>query len=235
MTAWPVRADPVTETICTSGSRTMASPISAPPVTMFKTPDGSPASAASSARRRVDRGVFGAGFSTMVLPAARAGPIFQIAMTKGKFQGAMLPTTPIGRRTSMEVYPLLSTPAPVPSSDRPEPAKKRRLSAAKGSSPSAKTAVGLPVSSTSRRVSSPESDSMRSARRSRIRARSPGVRPAQSPKAAAAAAVASPTSSADAGVIAAEMSPVAGFTRSWRSPRPERVSPLMWTPWISGT
>ena len=62
-----------------------------------------PAAAASSASRRVLRGVDGAGFSTTVLPAARAGPSFQTAMTSGKFHGAMLPTTPIGRRSSIEV------------------------------------------------------------------------------------------------------------------------------------
>ena len=49
------------------------------------------------------RGVVGAGLSTTVLPAASAGPIFQIAMTSGKFHGAMLPTTPTGRRSSIEV------------------------------------------------------------------------------------------------------------------------------------
>ena len=48
-------------------------------------------------------GVPGAGLSTTVLPAARAGPSFQMAMMKGKFQGAMPATTPTGRRMTSEV------------------------------------------------------------------------------------------------------------------------------------
>ncbi len=32
------------------------------------------------------------------LPAARAGPSFQLAMRIGKFHGTMSPTTPIGSR-----------------------------------------------------------------------------------------------------------------------------------------
>jgi len=33
-----------------------------------------------------------------VLPAASAGPIFQLASMSGKFQGTIKPTTPIGSR-----------------------------------------------------------------------------------------------------------------------------------------
>ena len=40
---------------------------------------------------------------TTAFPAASAGPIFHTAMTRGKFQGAIDPTTPTGRRTSTEV------------------------------------------------------------------------------------------------------------------------------------
>ena len=108
---------------------------------------------------------------TTVLPAANAGPIFQAAMTNGKFHGVMEPTTPIGRRSSIEVYPSLKTPAPVPSRDRAAPAKNRRLSTPKGSSPSRIVATGLPVSSTSRRVISSACSSTRSAKRSSTRDR----------------------------------------------------------------
>jgi hypothetical protein len=51
----------------------------------------------------VVRGVRGAGLITTPLPAATAGPSFQTAMNSGKFHGAIEPTTPIGRRTSIEV------------------------------------------------------------------------------------------------------------------------------------
>lgn len=39
-------------------------------------------------------GVVSAGFSTMALPAASAGASFQAAMSRGKFQGMIWPTTP---------------------------------------------------------------------------------------------------------------------------------------------
>ena len=41
-------------------------------------------------------GVCSAGFSTTQLPAARAGATFQAAISSGKFQGMIWPTTPSG-------------------------------------------------------------------------------------------------------------------------------------------
>ena len=49
---------------------------------MLNTPGGKN-SWAISASSEVDAGVVSLGFSTMVLPAARAGPIFQIAIISG--------------------------------------------------------------------------------------------------------------------------------------------------------
>ncbi len=43
-----------------------------------------------------------------MLPAARAGPSFQLAMFIGKFHGTMSPTTPIGSR-SVKSSPGLET------------------------------------------------------------------------------------------------------------------------------
>ena len=43
------------------------------------------------------RGVVSAGFSTQVLPAARAGANFHAAISRGKFQGMIWPATPRGR------------------------------------------------------------------------------------------------------------------------------------------
>jgi hypothetical protein len=37
---------------------------------------------------------------TTVLPAARAGPSFQLVNISGKFQGTIWPTTPTGLRTT---------------------------------------------------------------------------------------------------------------------------------------
>ena len=44
----------------------------------------------------MDAGVCSAGFITTVQPAARAGANFHAAINKGKFQGIICPTTPIG-------------------------------------------------------------------------------------------------------------------------------------------
>ena len=52
---------------------------------------------------RVLPGVAGAGLTTMVLPAAMAGPIFHNAMIIGKFHGAIPTTGPTGLRTTIEV------------------------------------------------------------------------------------------------------------------------------------
>ncbi len=48
--------------------------------------------------RKALSGVSSAGFMTTVLPAARAGPIFQLQNMSGKFQGTIIPTTPSGSR-----------------------------------------------------------------------------------------------------------------------------------------
>src|SRR5215208_1404328 len=89
-TAFPVATSPVRETISTPGWRTMPAPAGSPsPVTTFRTPRGK-MSAASSAILRVVSGVCSEGFSTTVLPAARAGPIFQTAIMKGVIPGRYL-------------------------------------------------------------------------------------------------------------------------------------------------
>ena len=68
----------------------------AAPVTTLNTPAGIPARSASSASARAEKGVGRAGLSTMVQPAARAGPALRVIMADGKFQGVMAATTPIG-------------------------------------------------------------------------------------------------------------------------------------------
>ena len=50
--------------------------------------------------RSVDSGVSSAGFITTVLPAASAGPIFQLVNISGKFHGTIWPTTPTGSRST---------------------------------------------------------------------------------------------------------------------------------------
>ena len=66
----------------TSGCVTIAWPVSLPPETTFSTPLGRNSDAISPSRSVVS-GVVGAGLRTIVLPAASAGPIFQIAIISG--------------------------------------------------------------------------------------------------------------------------------------------------------
>jgi len=73
-----------------------AFPTSAPgPLTMFSTPSGT-TSSSSSASLRIDQGVGLAGLSTTQLPAASAGASFQAAISSGKLNGMICPTTPSG-------------------------------------------------------------------------------------------------------------------------------------------
>jgi hypothetical protein len=79
----PVSTDPVSETMSTSGWVTSDSPAGWPwPAITLSTPLGK-ISPASSASLMVVTGVVSAGFSTTVLPVARVGPIFQIAIISG--------------------------------------------------------------------------------------------------------------------------------------------------------
>ena len=63
---------------------------------MFITPSGTPASEQISANKRAVKEVYSAGLRTTVLPAAKAGAIFQANISNGKFQGIIWPHTPIG-------------------------------------------------------------------------------------------------------------------------------------------
>ncbi len=71
----------------------------------MNTPSGMPASSASSPIRIAVSGVISAGFSTTVLPAARAGAKPQPAMGIGKFHGTITPTTPSGSRNVRSTPP----------------------------------------------------------------------------------------------------------------------------------
>jgi len=65
-------------------------------VTMLSTPFGKPASARMSASRSIDSGVSAAGLTTMVQPAAIAGPILRVPMASGKFHGVIIKQGPTG-------------------------------------------------------------------------------------------------------------------------------------------
>ena len=65
------------------------------PLTMLTTPFGK-RSPIISIITMIDAGVCSAGFNTTQLPAANAGASFQVAISNGKFQGIICPTTPSG-------------------------------------------------------------------------------------------------------------------------------------------
>ena len=80
--ACPARTEPVIATIAASGARPGARPVSRSPVMTLRTPGGRN-SAAISASSSVVSGVVSLGLSTTVLPAARAGANFQMAIIIG--------------------------------------------------------------------------------------------------------------------------------------------------------
>ncbi|MNY10511.1 hypothetical protein D3C86_1434960 [compost metagenome] len=87
--------------------RTIGLPVSslptseAEPVTTLNTPGGIPAFSARAAKARAEYGVCEAGLSTMVQPAARAGPALRVIIAEGKFHGVMAAVTPIGCLSTM--------------------------------------------------------------------------------------------------------------------------------------
>ncbi len=73
MTLRPVLVDPVNDTMSVLGWATIASPTTGPsPVTMLKTPLGSPTSSTISAKMKAFMGATSLGFNTTVQPAASA-------------------------------------------------------------------------------------------------------------------------------------------------------------------
>ena len=81
-TCMPARTEPVIATSAGVGCSTSMRPVSRSPVMTLKVPSGRN-SEASSARSSVVSGVVSDGLRTMVLPAARAGAIFHIAIIIG--------------------------------------------------------------------------------------------------------------------------------------------------------
>ncbi len=63
---------------------------------MLRTPSGSPASFITSASASIDSGVSEAGLTTIVHPAATAGPILRVPIASGKFQGVIIRHGPTG-------------------------------------------------------------------------------------------------------------------------------------------
>ena len=98
----PARVEPVNEIMSMSGCALIAAPTSGPsPLTRLNTPFGTPASCRISAKISAEVGAISEGFRTMVQPAASAGATLQAIWLSGQFHGVIMPTTPIGSRTTM--------------------------------------------------------------------------------------------------------------------------------------
>ena len=96
MISRPVTVSPVKAIFAIRLFEASARPISAPgPLTTLSTPGGT-TSSITSASFRIDHGVGLAGLITVQLPAASAGAIFQAAISSGKLNGMICPTTPSG-------------------------------------------------------------------------------------------------------------------------------------------
>ncbi|CAB4928032.1 unannotated protein [freshwater metagenome] len=63
---------------------------------MLTTPSGTPASARTWASSSAVSGVSSAGLTTLVQPAAIAGPSLRVSMAAGKFHGVTSRQTPTG-------------------------------------------------------------------------------------------------------------------------------------------
>ena len=98
----PTPVEPVKLIMSTFGDATSASAASAPcDTTMLTTPGGNPASSNTSPSFTMPSGSCGAGFTTTVLPMARAGPSFPAMFVSGKLYEVMHATTPTGARRAM--------------------------------------------------------------------------------------------------------------------------------------
>ena len=103
-TSMPARVEPVNEIMSMPACSLMATPTSGPrPLTRLNTPFGTPASCMTSAKIRAEVGVNSDGFRIMVQPAAIAGATLQAIWLSGQFHGVIMPTTPIGSRTTVAV------------------------------------------------------------------------------------------------------------------------------------
>ena len=93
----PISVEPVKVSLRTIGLAVSSPPISAaPPVSTLNTPLGIPARSASTASASAEYGVCVAGLSTIVHPAASAGPALRVIIAAGKFHGVIAAHTPIG-------------------------------------------------------------------------------------------------------------------------------------------
>ena len=108
----PTSVEPVNVSLRSRGSRISGSITSAVDVvvTTLRTPSGRPASTMICASASMLSGVSEAGLTTIVQPAAMAGPILRVPIASGKFQGVIIRQGPTGCfMVSSRVAPLGAT------------------------------------------------------------------------------------------------------------------------------
>ncbi len=98
MSTLPTGVEPVKLTLRSRSSAISAllSDLESWVVTMLRTPAGRPTSSRVAASASMVSGVSSAGLTTIVQPAAMAGPILRVPIASGKFQGVMNRHGPTG-------------------------------------------------------------------------------------------------------------------------------------------
>ena len=198
MTCLPTSVEPVNATLRTSGCAASRAPTMCPgPVTTFSTPGGKPTSCAARASSSSVSGVWASGLTTTVFPAARAGPSFHTASSRGKFHGTMPAQTPTG---SFRISPVarpgaeMTGPAASNAYERASDAKYLRCAIEEPTRKLRAPRTVAPFSLTCRAVSSSRRAAMLSAIASIRSARSCGVLVRHTPLSWAALAAATAAS-----------------------------------------
>ena len=230
----PVSDEPVNEITGTSRLSTIASPTSAPePVTRLTVPGGNPASSMSSTSSVAQWGVSDDGLNTTVFPATSAGISFQHGIAIGKFQGVMMPATPIGWRMLIAHLSGSSDGTVSPNIRRPSPAIRNAMSMPSWTSPRA-SEITLPISRVMARARRSLCSAISAPKRYRISPRLGAGVAAQPGPASSAARIAIATSAAvPAGNRPTTSRVSAGLTLSNVSPvTPSTQRPAMNSRWV---
>ena len=128
----PTSVEPVKDSLRRRGS-SISGPVVLPDeevVKMFTTPAGRPASSRIWASASMHSGVCEAGLTTLVQPAAIAGPSLRVPIAIGKFQGVIISVGPTGCFITIARLVPFANCFQVPSMRSASPENQRKKSAA---------------------------------------------------------------------------------------------------------
>ena len=211
---------PVKDTRATKGCEVNALPQGSPwPVTKLTTPGGMPAASISVPNSSIAAEACSDSFTTIVFPAASAGPILTADRNSCEFHGTTAATTPKGSRRVNTIMSGLSIGRVSPWILSAQPAKKWKNSAMYLACQRVSFSI-LPVSIVSTVPSASDLSAKRSPSFRKHLPRCEGVIVAQGPveNARSAARTARSTSSAVASGISAQACPLVGLTLSKVAP-----------------